>query len=225
MRSPPAQREVWTCPASARNDAVKIASSLRNYGQRHRFREAPLSFVNHVAAAADIVINATEVATSEDDRNAYLHISSFLSGVLKYMAEVHPKASALVEAVQQRMNKVIQSGLARSNSSATNRDVNSLYSEGHDSHLWQWTRYDLTDDFGPAPSSSETERPRSVIGVLQTSPTVQKQKRPPMVRQTSVPAKLEAHPEASMEDLGTATPYYSTDDVPFTMTQEQYLHP
>jgi len=213
VRSPPAQREVWTCPASAKNDAIRIASSLRNYGQRHRFREAPLSFVNHISAAADIVINATEAATNEDDRNAYLHISSFLCGVLKYMAEVHVRAGTLVEAVQQRMNSVIQNGPIRASSAAGHYDVTSIYSatDLHDSHLWQWTRYDLTDEFGHAASSTEPERPRSVVGVLQT--TDPKQKRPQIVRQTSTPAKLAPQPEASMEDLQAPTPsYYSTKD-------------
>lgn len=216
VKSPSTQREPWTCPPSAKNDAIKIASSLRNYGQKHRFREAPLSFVNHIAAAADIVISATESATNEDDRNAYLHISSFLSGVLKYMAEVHIKAGTLVEAVQQRMNSVIQKGLARSNSA---RDASSTYSAGHDSHLWQWTRYDMADELGIAPRPLEPERPRSVVGILNTaqtssashlSPPSQQHYRPNMVRQTSTPAKLPVHPEASMEDLNAATPSFKS---------------
>ncbi|KAK5953237.1 hypothetical protein OHC33_005805 [Knufia fluminis] len=226
VRSPSAQREVWTCPSSAKNDAIKIASSLRNYGQRHRFREAPLSFVNHISAAADIVINATEAATNEDDRNAYLHISSFLSGVLKYMAEVHVRAGTLVEAVQQRMNNIIQSGLTRSNSAAGNY-VGSADSgaNGDDSHLWQWTRYDMTDEFGHAASPPEPERPRSVVGVLQTAEAT-KQKRPQVFRQTSTPAKLVVHPEASMEDLGAPTPsYYSTRDAVSVIAAEDGIEP
>ncbi|KAK5092778.1 hypothetical protein LTR70_005094 [Exophiala xenobiotica] len=215
VRSPPAQREVWTCPASAKNDAIKIASSLRNYGQRHRFREAPLSFSNHISAAIDILINAAETATNEDDRNAYLHISSFLSGVLKYMAEVHVRAGTLLEAVQQRMNNVLQKDPIRSNSAAGNHDVSSIYSaaNGPDSYLWQWTRYDLTDEFGHAAASPEPERPRSVMGVLQTSRSL-KQERPQMVRQTSTPVKLVPHSEVlPMQELQTPTPsYHSTKD-------------
>ena len=216
----------WTCPSSARDDAIRVATSLRNYGQKHRFREAPLSFVNHISAAADIVLNATEACTSEDDRNAYLHISSFLSGVLKYMAEVHVRAGTLVEAVQQRMNKVIQNGLNRTNSNAsTTRGgkggaASSTYST--DSHLWQWTRYDLTDDFGPS-MNVELERPRSVVGVIQSPGSANRiniipnssAKRPQIVRQVSTPAKLEAHPEVSVEDLNTATAtpeFYSIKD-------------
>lgn len=223
VRSPMAPRtETWTCPISARNDAIRIASSLRNYGQRHRFREAPLSFVNHISAAADIVLNATDVSDNEDDRNAYLHISSFLCGVLKYMAEVHVRANTLVEAVQHRMNTVIQNGLNRSNSNASTQRgagaASSTYS--HDSHLWQWTRYDLADDFGPPPVSTEPERPKSVVGVIQTRASPAKVQimnftshRPSLVRQTSTPAKLAVHPELSSEDLGTATPsFYSTKD-------------
>lgn len=212
VRSPTSQREPWACPASAKSDAVKIASSLRNYGQRHRFREAPLSFVNHISAAADIITHAAEVATSEDDRNAYLHISSFLCGVLKYMAEVHQRAGTLLEAVQQRMNGVIQNGHARSNSSTANWEASSAYSVTDDSHLWQWARFDLTEDFGHIPSPTEPERPRSVIGVLQ-APEAEKAKRPQMVRQSSTPAKLAAHTEVSTEDLKAPTPtYYSTKD-------------
>lgn len=226
IRSPTAARtETWTCPTSARNDAIRIASSLRNYGQRHRFREAPLSFVNHISAAADIVLNATEASENEDDRNAYLHISSFLCGVLKYMAEVHVRANTLVEAVQQRMNTVIQNGLNRSNSNASTTrgagaggTASSTYSG--DSHLWQWTRYDLADDFGPPSVSAEPDRPKSVIGVLQTRASPSKvqisnlgPQRPTIVRQISTPAKLAVHPEVSTEDLGTVTPsFYSTKD-------------
>lgn len=214
VRSPPGQREVWTCPASAKNDAIKLAASLRNYGQRHRFREAPLSFVNHIGAAGDIVINATEVATNEDDRNAYLHISSFLCGVLKYMAEVHVRASTLLEALQLRMNNVIQNPYLRPSASAMNWDTaSSTYSvkETSDTHLWQWTRYDSIDDFGHSLAvPPERERPRSVIGVLQTAPGPS---RPRIVRQKSTPAKLPDHPEASVEDLQSVTPsYYSMND-------------
>lgn len=214
VRSPPAQREVWTCPASAKNDAIKLAASLRNYGQRHRFREAPLSFVNHIAAAGDIVINATEAATNEDDRNAYLHISSFLCGVLKYMAEVHVRASTLLEALQLRMNNVIQNPYIRPSATGLNWDTaSSMYSmkEPSDTHLWQWTRYDSIDDFGHTLAvPPERERPRSVVGVLQTSSGPS---RPPIVRQKSTPAKLPDHPEVSVEDLQSVTPsYYSMHD-------------
>lgn len=212
-RSPPAQREVWTCPASAKNDAIKIASSLRNYGRRHRFREAPLSFVNHISAAADIVINATEAATSEDDRNAYLHISSFLCGVLKYMAEVHGRAGTLLEAMQMRMNNIIQKSHVRPGSVGGNWEAGSTYStrDSSDTHLWQWTRHDSMDEFGPPlVAPPERERPKSVIGLSQAGPAL---KRPPIVRQKSTPAKLPDHPEASVEDLQAKTPcYYSADD-------------
>lgn len=215
VRSPPAQREVWTCPMSAKNDAIKIAASLRNYGQRHRFREAPLSFVNHISAAGDIVINATEVATNEDDRNAYLHISSFLCGVLKYMAEVHARAGTLLEAMQLRMNNVIQNPYIRSGPSNPNWEGSSIYSvkDSSDTHLWQWTRHDSMDEFGHlAPPIQERERPRSVVGVLQTA---QAARRPPIVRQRSTPAKLPDHPEGSMEDLQAVTPsYYSIKEAP-----------
>lgn len=214
VRSPPAQREVWTCPTSAKNDAIKLAASLRNYGQRHRFREAPLSFVNHISAAGDIVINATEVANNEDDRNAYLHISSFLCGVLKYMAEVHVRASTLLEALQLRMNNVIQNPYLRSGSGVLNWEASSTYStkEASDTHLWQWTRYDSIDDFGHTLATPpERERPRSVIGVLQTAPTPS---RPSIVRQKSTPAKLPDHPEASVEDLAATPSYYSIKDAP-----------
>lgn len=181
--------------------------------------------MNHISAAADIVLNATDVSDNEDDRNAYLHISSFLCGVLKYMAEVHVRANTLVEAVQQRMNTVIQNGLNRSNSNAsTSRGAintgaaSSTYS--HDSHLWQWTRYDLADDFGPPSVSAEPERPKSVVGVMQTRASPAKVQvmnftshRPQIVRQASTPAKLAVHPEMSAEDLGIATPsFYSTKD-------------
>ncbi|KAK5071067.1 hypothetical protein LTR64_007570 [Lithohypha guttulata] len=159
VKSLSAQRELWTCPASAKNDAVRIASSLRNYGQKHRFREAPLSFVNHISAAADVVLSATEAASGEDDRNAYLHVSSFLLGVLKYMAEVHVRAGTLVEAVQERMNSVIQHGLTRSNSIAAPFEGTSTYA--NDSHLWQWTRYNVAEEFAHGAVSSEPERPHN----------------------------------------------------------------
>lgn len=208
-------REIWTCPASAKNDAVKIASSLRNYGQRHRFREAPLSFVNHISAAADLVINATEAATSEDDRNAYLHISSFLCSVLNYMAEVHVRASTLLEALQQRMNNVILNPVVRPGS-VVNRweGASSMYSStnGHDGHLWQWTRHDTTDEFGLGSSTPLPERPQSVTGVLQTSTGPQ---RPHVLRHLSTPATLTASIEEGEEggELETLTPsYYSTKD-------------
>jgi len=210
----PAQRDIWTCPASVKDDAVKIASSLRNYGQRHRFREAPLSFTNHISAAADVMINAAEHAISEDDRNAYLHISSFLCGVLKYMAEVHARAGTLVEAVQHRMNNVVQIGFIKPSAAGGTYDVSSVYpaAKGPDSHLWQWTRHDLTDEFGYGALPPEPQRPRSVMAVLQSS-RLPKQERPQMVRQTSTPAKLVACSEVSTEELQVPTPsYYLTRD-------------
>lgn len=216
MRSSQTPRELWTCPASAKNDAVKIASSLRNYGQRHRFREAPLSFVNHISAAADLVINATEAAMSEDDRNAYLHISSFLCSVLNYMAEVHVRASTLLEALQQRMNTVILNPAVRP-SSVVNRweGSSSIYSStnGHDGHLWQWTRHNTTDDFGLGTSTPQPERPQSVAGVLQTQTSILSQ-RPHIIRHLSTPATLSASIDEGDEgEVDTLTPsYYSTKD-------------
>jgi len=212
MRAPTAQREIWTCPASAKNDAIKIASSLRNYGQRHRFREAPLSFVNHISAAADIIINATETAINEDDRNAYLHISSFFCSVLKYMAEVHIRASTLLEALQQRMNNVILNPLVRSSSTAGRwESTTSMYStaNGYDGHLWQWTRHDMTDDYAFATPRPVPERPKSVAAVLQSAT---EDTRPPMTRQTSTPAAFSGDiEEDESEDVQAPTPsYHST---------------
>lgn len=209
VKSPSAQADTQASPSSARSDAIRIASSLRNYGQRHRFREAPLSFVNHISAAADIVLHATEAAHNEDDRNAYLHISSFLSGVLKYMAEVHVRAGTLLEAVQQRMNSVIQGGLTRSDSTRSRQETPSTYS--NDSHLWQWTRYNIAEEFGDGVIASEPERPKSVIGLLPTSvaPTAPALKtRPSFTRQTSMPGQLAVHHETSAENT-PAPSFYS----------------
>lgn len=210
MKSPNATAEAQSRPASARSDAIRIASSLRNYGQRHRFREAPLSFVNHISAAVDIVLHSTEAATNEDDRNAYLHISSFLSGVLKYMAEVHVRAGTLLEAVQQRMNSVIQGGLTRSDSTRSRQDAIPTYSN-NDSHLWQWTRYNIAEEFGDGVIASEPERPKSVIGLLPASAapaSPMPKARPSFTRQTSMPGQLAVHHETSAENT-PAPSFYS----------------
>ena len=172
-----------------------------------------MSFVNHIGAAADIVINAAEVANNEDDRNAFLHISSFLCGVLKYMAEVHVRANNLLDAVQQRMNNAIQAGLVRSNTSAANWDASSTYS-AEDSHLWHWTRFDLTEELGNTVATSKPERPRSVAGSAQMLGEAIA-KRPQVTRQISTPAKLASQPEAleSLDDSEVPTPaFYSIRD-------------
>lgn len=199
-------------PASARNDAVKIASSLRNYGQRHRFREAPLCFLNHISAAADVVLGAILGVSSEDDKNAYLHIASFLCGVLRYMAEVHPCAAIMLEASQQRLNTVMLRPPAvysnafpesvRPQMRPLSPESPGRVADGHNSHLWHWTRHDFTAEFGHAAPPVEAERSRSVLGVLKTAEELKlRDSRPVVRRQISTPGRVTME-----DDTATVTP-------------------
>lgn len=153
----------------SKSDAVKMASSVRNYGQRFRFREAPLSFIRHISLSAGVILTALGSVSGDDDRDACLRILNFFCGVLNYMSEVHVYAATLLESLRQQINAAMlrPSTRGRASSSSWDRRALHLMDDTHvteDWNLWPWAAKESGESYRQSSPKPAPELLRSPVG-------------------------------------------------------------